>query len=111
MHVKATETYLIIYVLLEDYKWLNVGEQKIMQKLNDQNLENTAQAEHLKGTQHSKLIKKRKAFAITGNTFFTSLWRKDGKGQKSFQSTVYIYNLLYRKHNNTLYDLCIVLQV
>ncbi len=90
--MKATETYLIIYVLLEDYKWLNVGEQKIMQKLNDQNLKNTVQAEHLKGTLHSKLMKKKKnAFAITGNKSFTLLWRKDRKRPNTFlQHCIYI---------------------
>lgn len=54
MHVKATETYLIIYVLLEDCKWLNVGEQKIMHGLNDQNLENRLNI--LKGHYHQKCI-------------------------------------------------------
>jgi len=39
VHEKVTETYLIIYVLLEDCKWLNVCEQKIMHRLNGQNLE------------------------------------------------------------------------
>lgn len=64
MHVKATETYLIVYVLLEDYKWLNVGEQKIMQRLNDQNVENKAQAEYLEGTLPSKLIKSILLFVV-----------------------------------------------
>lgn len=52
VHVKVTETYLIIYVLLEDCKWLNVGERKIMHRLNGQNLENSLNI--LKGHHNHK---------------------------------------------------------